>query len=538
VGDDSYTFKLDDCNGKYRYDPVAAERPIKFIEQNLILYEDKYENLPFKLMDWQKRATREIFGWVHVDTGLRRIREVFCNIGKGAGKSPWICGLAIYMFVASGEASPQIYSIGRNYQQANVTFENAKRFIEASPKLRRCLTVKQYEIRCPQNKGFWKIISGDGKGKAGLRPSCVLADEIMEWAGPETYENLQANMFKRSQPLFICATNAGEDKESLCWRLQEAATKVLKGDSEDETLYPILYSANDKDDISDPKVWHKAIPSLGHTITEDSLRTEYIKAQSSPPLMNRFKRLYMGQWCGSASRWLDMTVYDRNVQPIRYEDLRGKYPCIVAVDLSQTYDLTAVVLIFLTPTGWQVIPRLYCPADTAAQRTREDKIPYTLWIQSGAVIGTPGVTQDYKVIENEIRDICRENNVLEVAYDSYNATAMMLALEDSGITTVKIDQSFLGLSEASKQFEMRLANETIILADNPCFRWMASNVEVKADFSGNIKPMKPKGGGAAGYKGTAKSKVDGITALVSGIARAMLHNTNEGGENGNIVVFV
>lgn len=47
---------------------------------------------------------------------------------------------------------------------------------------------------------------------------------------------------------------------------------------------------------------------------------------------------------------------------------------------------------------------------------------------------------------------------------------------------------------------------------NPVLRWMASNVTVRTDVAGNIRPDKQN----------STDKIDGIVALVMGLGRAML----------------
>jgi phage terminase large subunit-like protein len=142
------------------------------------------------------------------------------------------------MLFIDNEPGAHVVSVAADFSQANLTFDNAKKFIEASPALRRRCVVKQYEITVPKTKSKWSIMSGSGEGKHGIRPTCVLADEAHEWKSRQMYDSIGANLHKRRQPLMIVATNAGESGESICWELHERARAVMTGISEDETLYP------------------------------------------------------------------------------------------------------------------------------------------------------------------------------------------------------------------------------------------------------------------------------------------------------------
>jgi len=60
--------------------------------------------------------------------------------------------------------------------------------------------------------------------------------------------------------------------------------------------------------------------------------------------------------------------------------------------------------------------------------------------------------------------------------------------------------------------------------NHPVLRWMASNMVVKQDPAGNMKPDK----------GKARQKIDGIVAAIMGLDRAMRNEW--GAEVGRIMV--
>ena len=51
---------------------------------------------------------------------------------------------------------------------------------------------------------------------------------------------------------------------------------------------------------------------------------------------------------------------------------------------------------------------------------------------------------------------------------------------------------------------------------HPVLRWNASNVAVRQDPAGNIKPDKER----------SNERIDGISALVNALGRALLHDNN------------
>ena len=70
------------------------------------------------------------------------------------------------------------------------------------------------------------------------------------------------------------------------------------------------------------------------------------------------------------------------------------------------------------------------------------------------------------------------------------------------------------MNEPSKEFERLILAKLMRHGGHPIFRWMASNVAIKEDSAGNIKPIKPDR--------KAPFKVDGIIMAVMAIGRMMI----------------
>ena len=69
------------------------------------------------------------------------------------------------------------------------------------------------------------------------------------------------------------------------------------------------------------------------------------------------------------------------------------------------------------------------------------------------------------------------------------------------------------VSAGDKEFQARLKDGRLRHGDHPVLSWMAANVAVFTDRSGNIRPVKPKP--------DSPKKVDGIVAAVMALAQSM-----------------
>jgi phage terminase large subunit-like protein len=66
------------------------------------------------------------------------------------------------------------------------------------------------------------------------------------------------------------------------------------------------------------------------------------------------------------------------------------------------------------------------------------------------------------------------------------------------------------MSAPTKELEKMILGKQIAHGGNPVLRWMVSNVAVKQDPAGNLKPDKSK----------SSDRIDGVVALVMAVGRA------------------
>lgn len=508
----------------YYFDEEAAARVCRFFETCLRHVEGRqFAGRPFLLLDWQRQILRDLFGWKRQDNHARRFRFAYIEIPRKAGKSAFLSGLLLYLLTADGEIGGQVYSAALNSDQSGITFRAARRMVKMAPVLAKRVRVKVYSLEDVATGSIYKALSGESLGSHGKGISGLGIDELHEWRTPqsrELWEALLSSRGAREQPLTVAITTAGlAGEETLYHEQHNKALAYMAGTCDDPEFYGVVHGLGSAEDWRDPENWRKANPSIGHTVPLAYYEAEYQKTKSEPSYENTFRRLYLNQIVEQTTRWLALDAWDACAADIDPEDLRGR-PCIVGLDLSQSYDLTAIVAIYPGPDKWLLVPRLYCPGETAQRRQRDDGIPYLDWIRDGHVIATDGPTIDYNRIEADIHDLARTSRVLEVGFDPYNATAIVGKLDAAGIATVPVRQGYLDMSRACKELERRLLAKSIAIQRNPCLRWMAANVEIESDRHGNIRPTKPRAKGR--YAGTAKLKVDGITASVIGLSRAML----------------
>ena len=96
-------------------------------------------------------------------------------------------------------------------------------------------------------------------------------------------------------------------------------------------------------------------------------------------------------------------------------------------------------------------------------------------------------------------------NVRKILADKWNATQLSNQLDGAGIPIEFWQQSFSGMNAPSRQLET-MVSQGKLRHQSDILTWMASNVSVRTNPDGYIRPVKPKVG--------SPERVDGIISLV------------------------
>ena len=105
-----------------------------------------------------------------------------------------------------------------------------------------------------------------------------------------------------------------------------------------------------------------------------------------------------------------------------------------------------------------------------------------------------------------------------ICYDRWNASQLVIDLQNDGATLDPFGQGFVSMSMPTKTLEAEILSKNIIHNNNPCMNWCMSNIALQEDPAGNIKPSKK----------ASKAKIDPVVSLVMSLGS---HLTTESGES-------
>ena len=505
------------------FDEARARRVIQFIEC-LKHTKGEFHGKPFKLLPWQEKIVRDVFGTVRDEQpDMRQYTTAYIEIPKKQGKSELGAALALNMLVNDDEWKAEVYSCASDRQQAGIVFDVAVDMVQQNPTLRkRIKLIPSTKRMVYQPTGsIYQVLSSEVATKHGLNVSACIFDELHTQPTRALYDVMtQGSGDARKQPLWFFLTTAGTDRTSVCWEVHQKALDILEGRKRDLRFYPVVYGLPDDADWMDERNWYKCNPSLGHTIAIDKVRDAFNKARETPADENMFRQLRLNQWVKQSVRWMPMDKWDECGNIIDAFALEGR-ACYAGLDLSSTSDLTTLVLVFPPVEEgepYQVLPFFWLPEESLQLRVRRDHVMYDVWQKQGFIHTTEGNVVHYGFIEQFIIQLGERYNIREIAYDRWNATMMVQALEDDGFTMVPFGQGFKDMSPPTKELMRLVLEHNIAHGGHPVLRWNMDNAYVRTDPAGNLKIDKQK----------STEKVDGAVALVMGLDRAM-KNLSGGG---------
>ena len=148
------------------------------------------------------------------------------------------------------------------------------------------------------------------------------------------------------------------------------------------------------------------------------------------------------------------------------------------------------------------------------ERSRRDQVPYDAWVRDGWITAIPGDVIDYEWVYRQIDEDAQRYDLREIGFDRWGAAAIYLWMANRGLTVVQIGQGYASMSAPMKEVEKLIVAGHLAHGDNPVLTWMAYNMVAMRDAAGNVKPDKKNSG----------EKIDGMVAMIMGVARATVHD--------------
>lgn len=529
----------------FYFDREEALKVIDFFPKLLRLNGGDFEGKRFHLHPSQQFRVGSLFGWKNKETGVRRFRRMYDEEGKGNGKSPMLAGVGLVGLVMEREPRAEVYAAASKKDQAQVLFKDAVAMVEQSPSLAarvKLLGIDPvyamiYRAKDGGKREFKPISSDDGK--SGPRPSVALCDEVHEHKNRDTIDMLERGFKFRKQPLLLMATNAGVDRNGICYEERTHAIRVASGLAEDDTTFSFVCGLDEGDNwLDDPSCWIKANPLLGTILTEDYLQLQVNQAKMMPGKKNGIARLHFCVWTEADNAAFKQEVWRSCLDAeLTIESLiEAGYPCYGGLDLSRVRDFTAFTLTWVlddTPDKevFASFTWFWTPEDTLRERAAEDQTPYDQWVEAGYIEAVKGNRISYAWVADALSEICAKAHPVEIGCDQYGLENLQDHLNDigadlpmtihpQGFAKRILDKDkeqpegaqevYLWMPDSINKFEDAVFDGRMRVASNPMMTNCAANVAYAQNRTGHRMFDKQK----------ATGRIDGMVSQVMSIGVA------------------
>lgn len=494
----------------WRFDPARAWRACAFIESLPHVkggWAARRERMA--LQPWQIWIVASIFGWVSKATGRRRYRRALILVPRKNGKSALAAGIGLYMLAGDGEHGAEVYAGATSERQAFEVFRPAQQMALRTP---RMLDRFSLEVAA---KGIISIENGSrfepliGKPGDGASPSCAIVDEYHEHETDELVETMRTGQGARDQPLLLMISTAGDNIGGPCYQAMLDAQRLLEGNERDDTLFAALYGLDDGDDWTTEQSLRKANPNFGVSVSAEFLLQERADALANPRRQAVFQTKHLNRWVGSRAAFFNMENWRRcAVADLAPDAFAGKR-CFLAIDLASKSDIASIGLAFPRGDGSHaVFARNYLPEDALKG---PNGMRYRGWLGERRLIVTPGAMIDHDRIGDDLREMMRRFAVEKLAFDPWNATALVTRLMGEGAPCLEFRQSTKNFSEGMKTFAAAIDDRKVAHDGDPALAWAMGNVTAKEDAAGNVYPRKEN----------VESKIDPAVAVLMAYAVAI-----------------
>lgn len=500
----------DDPDFPYHFDVDKAEKLCRFVSK-FPHVKGKWaaKRELFDPQPWQCFYYVNIGGWLHKKTDLRRFRKVRLYVPRKNGKSLMVAPLGLYMLCADGEPGAEVFSGATNEKQAWEVFGPAKQMAVLTPAFIEHFGVQinAKSIVIPGSLAKFEPIIG--KPGDGSSPHCSITDEYHEHQDDTQLATMETGMGARAQPLSIVVSTAGDNISGPCRDDWLECQRMLDGTIADETLFALIYTIDKDDEWTDEASLRKANPNFGVSVSADFLLAQLREAVNNARKQGHFKIKHLNVWVQARDAYINVQSWRAAADPTRTWARYAGRSCYAGMDLASKVDLVALEFLFDEPDGSLTrFGRYYLPRATVDAPGNEH---YQKWEKMGLLQVTEGNLTDYFQILEDLKQIGREVEVKEIAFDPHNATMLVTALENEGFVTVEFGPTVLNFSEPMKQVEALIRDGKLHHDGDPVMEWAMSNVVAKVDRKDNVFPNKER----------PENKIDPFVALCMAMGRYM-----------------
>lgn len=479
--------------------PEKSEKILRYAE--MLTIAEGAQPRPVRLHDFQCFDLGVPFGWVHAETGFRRIRRKYKSVARQNGKTFENGITGSYIANWGGYNFGKLFTAATKKRQARIAWEEIQKFITVDKDLQALFDVKDYKslIIAKRTGCTIEALSRESGLDDGFRAIFCSVDEIHQHKDNGIYKALYNGQASLDEALISMITTRGKSLNSFCREMDDYCLQILAGTAEADDFFVDIYTLDKEDDPFDESVWYKANP---HLVTVPSALEQLRRDAQTAKQMGGFemsdymtKRQNLWYEYGD-TQYIMPNEWKLGRTEMTIENMRGRR-CFAGLDLSSGGDLTSLALLFPLDDGKiYVWSHSYIPAKRLEEHIITDTAPYDVWAKSGLLTPSEavgGLKNDYLQIVADLKELQEkfEINIACIGYDPHNADAFLEELDTLGAPLLEVKQSARFLSDTTVDFALEVkAGNVLYDQRNALMSWSIVNAKKTKNSFGEIKVDK------------------------------------------------
>jgi phage terminase large subunit-like protein len=527
-------------NPLFYYDPEPVEAFIRFCENELT----KTDGSEIRVLDSFRLWAEQLFGWYYWSTKTiyedgefeeelylkRLISKQYLIVARGGAKSMYAAFIQAYFLIVNGETSHQIATAPTMKQAEEVLGPIRTAMIRHPGPLLTFLTAEirglalnrsNYKSMLAATKrGIESFITGSIleirpmtiDKLQGLRPKVSTLDE---WLSGDIREDVvgavEQGASKLDDYVIVAVSSEGTVRNGSGDEVKLELRKILNGEYNDPHTSIWHYKLDDVREVANPKMWVKAQPNIGITVSYEAYHKDVLRAENAPSTRNDILAKRFGM---PMEGYTYFFTYEETLTHKRIGSF-SHMECALGADLSQGDDFCSFTFLFPIKTGeFGVVSISFISERTYKLLPSAARFKYDQFLKEKSLIILEGSILDmeevYNVLEKEIEE--RKFDVMAMGYDPYNADVFVkLWTQYNGPFGIEVVKQGVRTESVPLGEIKKLSEDRLLLFDQEIFSYAMGNCMVVEDNNGNIKL----------YKRRYENKIDPVSALMDAYVALM-----------------
>lgn len=520
------------------YDDAVVEGFIAYCEAELTLTDGS----DLHLLDSFKLWAEDIFGWYYFVEQLvpvpnedgsrvryerRQVRKRLCNkqyliVSRGAAKTMYASCLQSYFLVMDTSTTHQI-ATAFTMRQADETLSPIRTAITRARgplyqfltdgSIRNTTGSKVDRVKLASTKkGIENFITNSRIETVpmsidklqSMRTKFATVDE---WLSCDIREDvvgaIEQGSSKIDDYLIVAISSEGTVRNAIGDTIKMKLAKILRGEIDAPWISIWHYKLDSEEEVGDPRMWLKANPNLGQTVSYQTYQRDVDTMEKSPSEKNDIIAKRFGIPAEGCTYFFS---YEETLPHPRRNFWR--MPCSMGIDLSRGDDFCAFTFLFpLSDGSFGVKTRNYISSLTFDRLPAAMHIKYEEFIAENSLSVMDGTVLDMMAVFDDLDAFIAdaEYDVRCVGYDPYNAKEFIARWESEN-GPFGIEKVIQGSKTESVPLGdlKKLSEERMLLFDEAIMAFTMGHCMAAQDTNGNRKLMKKR----------HEEKIDAVAAMM------------------------